>query len=59
MDPYAGLDVVTAIIVSWNLQDQFVETDAIVSADSARMLFTKDIVEIIANPGDECTVREC
>src|SRR6056297_1193330 len=58
VNPYRCLDVITAIIVGRNLQDQVVKADAIITSNGPRMLFTENVIQIVTNPGNERAVRE-
>lgn len=53
MDAHLGLDVVAAVPVGRNLQDQAFETHAVVLADRALVLFAQQLIQVPTQEGHE------
>ena len=50
MHPYSGFDIMAAMTICRNLQDQFLEADAVVVAYRALVLLAQDVAQITSNP---------
>src|SRR3989338_2759721 len=53
MHAHLDLDVMAAMPIRWNLQDQFLETHTVVGAHRALVLLAQDVVEMTTDPWDE------
>src|SRR4030065_2724714 len=53
MDLDLDSDVMTAILVRWNLEFHSFKADAVVGADRPLILFAEDVIKIFSNPTDK------